>query len=155
MFRDHMDCSWPGSSVHGISQARILKWVAISSSRGSSQPRDWTCIYWFFCIAGGFFYMVSHQGSSHDKYTGKQLDAGKQGWGMLWPPFAKDHYTATQRTDEKDQGRNLRPIRRLLQRTHERQSEFGLGESQRMHCPDTAHVLDAWPIGFAMYWMWM
>ena len=38
-----MDCSPPGFSVHGIVQARILEWVAISSSRGSSQPRDWTC----------------------------------------------------------------------------------------------------------------
>ena len=37
-----MDCSPPGSPVHGIFQARILEWVAISSSRGSSQPRDWT-----------------------------------------------------------------------------------------------------------------
>ena len=36
---DPMDCSLPGSSVHGILQARILKWVAISFSRGSSQPR--------------------------------------------------------------------------------------------------------------------
>ena len=36
---DHMDCSLPGSSVHGISQARILEWVAISFSRGSSRPR--------------------------------------------------------------------------------------------------------------------
>ena len=35
-------CSPPGSSVHGISQARILEWVAISFSRGSSQPRDQT-----------------------------------------------------------------------------------------------------------------
>ena len=43
----------PGTSVRGISQARILEWVAISSSRGSSQPRDQTCIS---CIAGGFFY---------------------------------------------------------------------------------------------------
>ena len=39
---DPMDCSLPASSVHGISQARILKLVAISFSRGSSQPRDWT-----------------------------------------------------------------------------------------------------------------
>ena len=39
---DPMDCSPPGSSVHGISQARILEWVAISISRGSSQPRDQT-----------------------------------------------------------------------------------------------------------------
>ena len=35
-----MDCSLPGSSVHGIFQARILEWVAISFSRRSSQPRD-------------------------------------------------------------------------------------------------------------------
>ena len=40
----------PGSSVHGFLQARILKWVAISSSRGFSQPRDWTCISWVCCI---------------------------------------------------------------------------------------------------------
>ena len=39
-----MDCSLPGSSVHGILQARILKWVAISSSRGFSWPRIWTCV---------------------------------------------------------------------------------------------------------------
>ena len=47
---DLLDCSPPGSSVHGISQARILEWVAISFSRGSSWPRDQTCIS---CIAGG------------------------------------------------------------------------------------------------------
>ena len=47
-----MDCSPPGSSVHGIFQARILEWVAISFSRGSSQPRDRTQVS---CIAGGFF----------------------------------------------------------------------------------------------------
>ena len=39
---DPMDCSPPGSSVHGIFQVRILEWVAISFSRGSFQPRDWT-----------------------------------------------------------------------------------------------------------------
>ena len=47
-----MDCSLQGSSVHGISQARILEWVAIPFSRGSSWPKDWT---WVSCIAGGFF----------------------------------------------------------------------------------------------------
>ena len=47
-----MDCSAPGSSIHGISQARILEWVAISFFRGSSQPRDLTQIS---CLAGGFF----------------------------------------------------------------------------------------------------
>ena len=42
--RDPMDCSLPGSSVHGIFQARVLEWVAIAFSKGSSQPRDRTQI---------------------------------------------------------------------------------------------------------------
>ena len=41
---DPMDCSSPGSSAHGISQSRILEWLAISFSRGSSQPRGRTCV---------------------------------------------------------------------------------------------------------------
>ena len=48
---DHMDCSLPGSSVHGILQARILQY-AIPFLGGSSQTRDWT---WVSCIAGRFF----------------------------------------------------------------------------------------------------
>ena len=52
---DPMDCSLLGSFVHGIFQARILEYVAISSSRGSSQPKDWTHISCVFCIAGRFF----------------------------------------------------------------------------------------------------
>ena len=39
-----MDCSPPGSSVHGILQVRLLEWVAIPSSQGSSQPRDGICV---------------------------------------------------------------------------------------------------------------
>ena len=49
---DPMDCSLPGSSVHGIFQARILEWVATAFSKRSSLPRDWT---WVFCIEGKFF----------------------------------------------------------------------------------------------------
>ena len=49
---DPMDCSPPGFSAYGISQARILEWVAIPFYRWSSQPRDWTCIS---CIIGRFF----------------------------------------------------------------------------------------------------
>ena len=44
LFCNPMDYSPPNSSIHGISQARILEWVAISFSRGPSQPRDWPCI---------------------------------------------------------------------------------------------------------------
>ena len=50
-----MGNSPPSSSVHGILQARILEWVAMPSSRGSSQPRGQTSISWSSCIAGGFF----------------------------------------------------------------------------------------------------
>ena len=50
-----MDCSPPASSVHVILQARILEWAGISSSRGSSQPRDGTQVS---CTAGGFFTTV-------------------------------------------------------------------------------------------------
>ena len=46
---DPMDCSLPGPFVHGIFQARVLVWVTISFSRGSSWPRDRT---WVSCIAG-------------------------------------------------------------------------------------------------------
>ena len=48
---DPMDCSLPGSSVHGILQARILEWAAISFSRRSFQPKDQI---WVSCIAGKF-----------------------------------------------------------------------------------------------------
>ena len=49
---DLMDCNPPGSSVHGLLQARILEWVAILFSKGSSWLRDWT---WVSCIASNFF----------------------------------------------------------------------------------------------------
>ena len=49
---DPVDCSPPGSSVHGILQAGILEWVAMLSSRESSQPIDWTQVS---SIAGGYF----------------------------------------------------------------------------------------------------
>ena len=52
---DPMDYSPPGSSVHGILQARILEWVAMPSSRESSWPRDRNCVSCNSCNAGGFF----------------------------------------------------------------------------------------------------
>ena len=53
---DPMDCSPLGSSVHGILQARMREWVAISFSRGSSQPRDRTHITYISCIGSLFLY---------------------------------------------------------------------------------------------------
>ena len=60
-------CSPPGSSVHGISQARILKWIAIPFSRRSSWPRDQTHVSCVSCIAGSLF-ITEPLGKPHDIY---------------------------------------------------------------------------------------
>ena len=49
---NHTDCSPPGSSVHGIFQTRMLEWISIPFSKGSSQPRNQT---WVSCIADRLF----------------------------------------------------------------------------------------------------
>ena len=58
-----MGCSPPGSSVRGISQARIVEWVVIPFSRESSPPRDQTWISWVSSIGRWIFYRWAHQGS--------------------------------------------------------------------------------------------
>ena len=71
-----MDCSSPGSSVHGIFQERILEWVAISFSRGSSWPRDCTrvsCVSW---TCTQVHYQLSHDRSPE----ANQLIARHQKW---------------------------------------------------------------------------
>ena len=86
-----IDCSPPGSSVHGISQARILEWVAISFSRGSSQPRDRT---WVFCIAGRFFTISGTVISSCGYYVITQHKVShpikSRSWFLLTLPM-RDH----------------------------------------------------------------
>ena len=63
---DPMDCSPPGSSVREIFQVTILEWVAISSSRGSSRPRDQTQASWISCIDRQILLPLSHLGSPLD-----------------------------------------------------------------------------------------
>ena len=58
LFGDPMDCSPPGSSVHGTFQARTLEWGATSSSRDSSQPRDQPISLAFPALAGGLLTLV-------------------------------------------------------------------------------------------------
>ena len=60
---DPMDCSPPGSSVHGILQARILEWVALPFSRGFSQPRDQAHISCVSCIGRRVLDHQRHLGS--------------------------------------------------------------------------------------------
>ena len=61
-----MDCSPPGSSVHGILQVRILEWVVIPFSRGSFWPRDRTCVS---CIASRFFTIWATREAPHSWVT--------------------------------------------------------------------------------------
>ena len=65
-----MDCSSPGSSVHGILQTRTLRWVAIPFSRGSSRPRDRT---WVSCTACGFI-ATEPQGSLTERRGSTQAE---------------------------------------------------------------------------------
>ena len=74
-----VDCSPQGSSVHGILQARILERVAVPSSRGSSQHRDLTCVFWGSCIVGRFF-PAEPPGEAHFQVEGgmRCMRFGKQ-----------------------------------------------------------------------------
>ena len=79
-----MDCSLPSSSVHGISQARILEWVAISFSRGSFWPRDWTQVS---CIVSRCFTVwVTRevQWPIFGSITNIRMPTGSLGWFVLW-----------------------------------------------------------------------
>ena len=68
------DNSPSGSSVHGILQARILEWIAIPFSGGSSWPRDWTPVSW---TAGGFFFIADPQG---DPLAGPRTEQTPESW---------------------------------------------------------------------------
>ena len=56
-FCDLTNCSPPGSSVHGILQARVLEWVVMPFSKGSSWPRDQTCGFYISCIGRQVLYL--------------------------------------------------------------------------------------------------
>ena len=92
-----IDCNLTGSSVHEILQARILKWVAIPFSRGSSPPRDGA---WVSCLAGRFFTIWLTRKTQHLFKTKsiKLLKTHYASFGrtdaeaetpILWPPHVK------------------------------------------------------------------
>ena len=83
---DPMYCSPPGSSVHGISQTRILEWVAISFSRRSSQPRDWTCVSCLLHWKAGSLPLVL-QGSYQNHPQEEDAKMQKRQNGCLRKPY--------------------------------------------------------------------
>ena len=110
---DPMNCSPPGCSVHRILQARILEWVAMPSSRGSSQSRNQNCVSYVSCIGRQLLYHEHHLGSTQMVPKDvRKCDAGRrcqslcQGkhlcgcfqlwhgallWGLLLPPARVSH----------------------------------------------------------------
>ena len=85
-----MDCSPLGSTIHVTFQARIQEWVAMSYSRGSSQPRDWTCVSYVFCIVRQVLYHLSHQGNIlHVANLGHIGTDAEADTPILWPPPGK------------------------------------------------------------------
>ena len=71
---NRMDCSLPSSSVHEILQARILEWIAMPSSKGSSQPRDRICISYISGIGRQVLYHQHHLGNSSKFLKQKSWD---------------------------------------------------------------------------------
>ena len=98
---EHMNCSPPGSSVHGVFQARILEWIAISFSRGSSQPRkqtqvssiadrfstDWS--YEVSPVQSIGVPKVAHKKKGHEKTLEEIIVENSIKWGRKWPPKSK------------------------------------------------------------------
>ena len=95
---NRLDCSLPGSSVYGIFQARTLERIAISYSRGSSWPRDWTHVS---CIAGVFFTVwatsetreeMNSLKNSEMKKTSRCMDLCVPGWAASLSHAWKHHW---------------------------------------------------------------
>ena len=78
-----MDCRLPGFSAYGILQARILEWVSISFSRGSSQPRDGTCIS---CIGRRILYHWATREAQNYSSVKAIVQKPKQKW-VIWSPW--------------------------------------------------------------------
>jgi len=85
-----MDCSPPVSSIHGILQARIFEWVAISSSSRSSWPRDWTHVFLSLLHCRQMLYPLSHLGSEPGSFSHVWLFATP--WTALSTRFSRQEY---------------------------------------------------------------
>ena len=106
-----MDCSPPGSSVHGILQARILEWVAISFSRGSSQPGDWTQIS---CIAGRCFNLwatrEAHQQIKDAANSSDMSQSESLGFTRKWE--VKDEWSQGVKEESEEGGKFQKTMRK-------------------------------------------
>ena len=101
---DPMDCRPPGSSVHGALQARILEWVAMPSSSGSSQPRVRTCISYVSCIGRWVLCHLYHLGSPW-----VQLKMQGSSWRQRQNPFGKGIILRAEFIEEDESAQDFEP----------------------------------------------
>ena len=115
---DPMGCSPPGSSVHGILQARALDCIAIPFSRGSSQPRNWT---WVSSNAGRFFTIWATR-EAWNIGSQRTLGAANRNWrGKLIKPFKPGRKKKSEFTQEKG-GKRRAPYKARLSQQVKKQS---------------------------------
>ena len=142
---DPMDCSLPGFSTHGILQARILDWVAIPFSRGSSWPRDWALVS---CIAAWFFTIWATREAWDFFYLHSNIDYTKNRESEFQPSVALQNFKCTHTLT----GLPCQPTRResLLLYTviHQHVSSFAcsclmLGEDYGVECHHRG-ILTVW-----------
>ena len=106
LFRNPTDCSPPGFSVHGIFQATVLEWVAISFSRGPSQSKDGTQVSCISCIGRQILYYCAIREDLCYNYSyikvnileGSMELSGACGEGF--PPFSNSYYYYDQNTTD-------------------------------------------------------
>ena len=84
-----MDYSPPGFSTHGILQARILEWVAVPSSRGSSRPRDGTCVSYVSCIGSQVLYHCTTWKAPRRQYVSASITPEPGNWQLGTTPKAR------------------------------------------------------------------
>ena len=120
---DPMHCSAPGSSVHGLLQARVLEWVAIPFSRGSSQPRDGSQVS---CIAGRFFTVSA-------SWEARHMEAFiLTRWFQLWSVGGTGVYTKyngirkKKRVNKNEGKRSIFRVKKLLKNEEEKSNVSNL-----------------------------
>ena len=96
---DSMVCNPPGSSVHVILEARILKWVAVPSSRRSSRPRDWTHVSYIFWNGRRVLYHECHLESPNIPQYRTIIHLRPYGW--TWNKQTNKNYSFKEKQTEK------------------------------------------------------
>ena len=141
-----MNCRPPVFSVHGILQARILEWVAMSFSRGYSWPRDWTPVFCVSCTEGGFF-TTEPLGKLNNKITLKELSL----FSIWFYNMLQHEYYLVSYRDAQDKFYDLWPFHRNKSLLSQLQSPSSLASCLEEFLPYIKHWSDLNNLEFLHY----